>query len=130
LPRKCLLTLKPWVNVWEAIGDLPSLSHTDRPAEAIYHSEPFSEFQRIMRGDRKKVVNHIARTLAPIQFERLSSIGPGQAHADLPPPPPGQGRVQRRVREIVQGNGSPHHNEMGFPPRRWALGASRGYPHN
>jgi DNA (cytosine-5)-methyltransferase 1 len=80
-----LFRLKPWVTVWEAIGDLPNLTHTDRPAEIAYRSEPFSEFQQIMRGNGKKVTNHIARTLAAIQHERLSSIGPGQSHADLPP---------------------------------------------
>lgn len=74
------------VTVWEAIGDLPGRAHTEGGDEACeYACEPFSEFQRLMRGDGRLVTNHVARPLRPTQYERLSSIKPGQTTKDLPP---------------------------------------------
>lgn len=72
------------VTVWEAIGDLPSVPHDDEREHFEYRSEPFSDYQRIMRRDRKIVVNHTPRRLAPTQYERLACLQPGQGHKDLP----------------------------------------------
>lgn len=73
------------VTVWEAIGDLPSRNHTDNHDQPLeYASKPFSDFQKLMRNGNKTVTNHIARFLQPKQFERLSSIEPGQGMKDLP----------------------------------------------
>lgn len=80
-----LFALPSYVNVWEAIGDLPSKNHThntDEPSE--YICPPFSDFQKLMRNGNKTVTNHIARFLQPKQLERLSSIEPGQGMKDLP----------------------------------------------
>ncbi len=80
-----LFPLPGHVTVWEAIGDLPSRSHTEGGDEAgEYGCEPFSDFQSLMRGTGKLVTNHIARPLKPTQYERLSSIEPGQTMKDLP----------------------------------------------
>ncbi len=71
--------------MWEAIGDLPSRNHTDNDDQPLeYACEPFSTFQKLMRNGNKTVTNHIARFLQPKQFERLSSIEPGQGMKDLP----------------------------------------------
>ncbi len=72
------------VTVEEAIGDLPRLKHGTGAELATYASEPQSDYQRSLRGTQTQVRNHIARALAPTQFERLSSILPGQGHKDLP----------------------------------------------
>ncbi len=73
------------VTVWEAIGDLPSRNHTDNNDQPLeYACETFSDFQNLMRNGNKTVTNHIARFLQPKQFERLSSIEPGQGMKDLP----------------------------------------------
>lgn len=80
-----LFALPGHVTVWNAIGDLPSRYHTDtidEPSE--YACQPFSDFQTLMRGQNKTVTNHVARFLQPKQFERLSSIQPGQGMKDLP----------------------------------------------
>jgi DNA (cytosine-5)-methyltransferase 1 len=80
----------PWmgskrhVTVWEAIGDLPSVSHEDARKEYLYCCEPFTEYQDMMRKGRKTVSNHTPRTLAPTQYERLASIEPGEGIKDLP----------------------------------------------
>lgn len=81
-----LLSPDHQVTVWEAIGDLPSLLHGEGKFECQYASDPFSEFQRMMRSETHRTVrNHVARKLAPIQYKRLSSLMPGQALKDLPP---------------------------------------------
>jgi DNA (cytosine-5)-methyltransferase 1 len=72
------------VSVWDAIGDLPSLKHGEGKPVCVYASEPFSDFQRLMRNGSKTVSNHIARRLQPTQYERLASLLPGQGLKDLP----------------------------------------------
>jgi len=72
------------VNVWDAIGDLPSLPYAENKIPTQYLIEPFSYFQSLMRGNQQLLTNHIARPLRPIQFERLASLLPGQGHKDLP----------------------------------------------
>jgi DNA (cytosine-5)-methyltransferase 1 len=72
------------VTVWDAIGDLPPLKHGEGKHVCEYASEPFSDFQRLMRKGSTAVTNHVARKLSPTQYERLASILPGQGLADLP----------------------------------------------
>ena len=73
-----------YVNVWDAIGDLPSVRHGEGWSEAEYSSLPFSDFQRQVRSEDGTVKNHEARQLRSKQFARLSSLKPGQGHKDLP----------------------------------------------
>jgi DNA (cytosine-5)-methyltransferase 1 len=80
-----LFPLSKHVTVWEAIGDLPSKSHTEGKDELCeYAFEPFSDFQKLMRNGNRLVANHVARPLQPKQYERLASIQPGQGLKDLP----------------------------------------------
>ena len=72
------------VSVWGAISDLPRLAHGKGDDITNYLSAPKSTFQELMRGKQYSVKNHIARKLAPMQYERLSSISPGEGHNDLP----------------------------------------------
>jgi DNA (cytosine-5)-methyltransferase 1 len=72
------------VTVWEAIGDFPSLAHGEGQEFCGYASKPTSDYQKIVRNGSKRVRNHVARHLAPIQYERLSSLMPGQGIKDLP----------------------------------------------
>ena len=79
-----LFPLQKYVNVWDAIGDLPSLKHGDGEESSGYAREPFSDYQRLVRNCGSTVTNHISRHLRPTQYERLASIEPGQAMKDLP----------------------------------------------
>jgi DNA (cytosine-5)-methyltransferase 1 len=72
------------ITVWEAIGDLPSIKHGEGREMSEYACAPFSEYQRLMRNGNRAVTNHIARFLQPTQYERLSSLEPGQGLKDLP----------------------------------------------
>ncbi|MCL2644581.1 MAG: DNA cytosine methyltransferase [Betaproteobacteria bacterium] len=72
------------ITVWDAIGDLPSVEH-GKGDEFLHYAIPAqTEFQRKMRGNCIIVRNHIARKLAPIQYQRLASLLPGQGHKNLP----------------------------------------------
>jgi len=73
-----------FVTVWEAIGDLPSRVHGEGKSPDEYTSEPFCDYQVEMRNGSKMLLNHVARMLKPLQFERLSSLKPGQGLKDLP----------------------------------------------
>jgi DNA (cytosine-5)-methyltransferase 1 len=75
---------KKYISVWEAIGDLPSVEHGKGDEFSHYAIPAQTEFQRKMRGNCKIVRNHIARKLAPTQYQRLASLMPGQGHKDLP----------------------------------------------
>jgi DNA (cytosine-5)-methyltransferase 1 len=77
-------SLRPFVTVWDAIGDLPSLRHGEGFEGARLAREPFTEYQGMMRAKRVQVSNHVARRLRPTQYERLASIAPGQGIKDLP----------------------------------------------
>jgi DNA (cytosine-5)-methyltransferase 1 len=79
-----LLNKRAFVNVWEAIGDLPSVCHGEGAEISEYACEAFSDYQRKMRHRSGKVRNHIARRLEPKQYARLASLQPGQGHKDLP----------------------------------------------
>ena len=74
----------PYVTVWDAIGDLPSVRHGEGSDPCEYYCDPFSEYQKKMRTSNGKVRNHIARHLEPMQYARLASLQPGQGHKDLP----------------------------------------------
>ena len=79
-----LFSRSPFVSVWEAIGDLPSLHHGCGDDPTSYACKPFSEYQRAIRTGFDRVRNHVARTLAPTQYARLASLQPGQGNKDLP----------------------------------------------
>ena len=74
----------PFVSVWDAIGDLPSLRHGEGEEPCNYAREAFSDYQVAMRNPYGNVRNHVARSLKPTQYARLASLQPGQGHKDLP----------------------------------------------
>jgi DNA (cytosine-5)-methyltransferase 1 len=73
-----------WVNVWDAIGDLPSIRHGEGEELCEYATTAFSDYQRLVRNPSNHVTNHTARHLRPTQHERLSSIQPGECYKHLP----------------------------------------------
>lgn len=84
LRDSCLSMLRPAVSVWEAIGDLPSMSHDAAVAERReYACPPFSRFQQWARNGEARVKNHSPRRLSDKQYLRLASLQPGQSHKDL-----------------------------------------------
>lgn len=79
-----LWSLPPFVNVWDAIGDLPELEILQGEEDAEYLGVPISEFQKAMRKGTCKLFNHVAPYLAPINIERIKHIPQGGSWRDIP----------------------------------------------
>ena len=77
--------LKPYVTVWDAIGDLPPLMNGEIPDHPLpYRTAPKSEYQANLRGNAIHVGNHAAPCLAPINLKRMKYIPEGGSWRDVP----------------------------------------------
>jgi DNA (cytosine-5)-methyltransferase 1 len=76
--------LKPFVTIWDAIGDLPPLTNGDTRGCQTYGKSPAHEYQRAMRKGSKLLHNHSASKLAPINELRMKHIPPGGSWRDIP----------------------------------------------
>jgi DNA (cytosine-5)-methyltransferase 1 len=75
----------PFVTVWDAIGDLPSLANGEARAERLkYRCASFSDFQRTMRGNAVSIANHQASRLSSINEQRMEHIPEGGSWRDIP----------------------------------------------
>lgn len=73
------------VTVRDAIGDLPPLDAGQEYRNEGYPLAPQTTYQAIMRSESRKIINHIARALTPIQTTRAHVLKEGQDARDLPP---------------------------------------------
>lgn len=76
--------LKPQVNVWDAISDLPLLQGGESCVEYDYNKEPESLFQQYVRQGSYKLKNHCCSKLSRINIERLKYIKQGGSWRDIP----------------------------------------------
>lgn len=76
--------LKPHVTVWDAISDLRPLEHGEGIDQDQYYKTAQTEYQRYIRNGCDYIFNHIAKKMKPTQYERISSLEPGQGIKDLP----------------------------------------------
>ena len=88
------LTANPeehFVNVWDAIGDLPRLENGAGENPCEYTFEPQTKYQEYIRSSKPftqqeqlLLHDHVARKLTPIQYERISKLKEGESMPDLP----------------------------------------------
>lgn len=77
--------LKPFVTVWDAIGDLPPLKNGEDPGRPLsYHTAPQSKYQTYLRGNVAEAANHAAPRLAAINLKRMKHIPEGGSWRDIP----------------------------------------------
>lgn len=76
--------LKPYVTIWDAIGDLASLGNGDSRGRLPYACAPQNDYQRELRGNRAEVENHSAGRLATVNLERMKHIPSGGSWRDIP----------------------------------------------
>ena len=76
--------LKPFVNVGDAIGDLPSLEINGGAEVTEYSIAPITAYQKLIRGASTKLYNHVAGMLSRQNLERLKYIAPGGSWRDIP----------------------------------------------
>ena len=79
-----LAELCPYVTVWEAISDLRPLEHGAGAPQDEYYQPAQNSYQEYARSGSQHVFNHVAKALKTTQFERISSLQPGQGIKDLP----------------------------------------------
>lgn len=76
--------LLPYVTVWEALSDLPSLSIGKGEEIQDYFIPPSNDYQTYIRNGSIKVFNHIAPQLSEINIQRLKYIPQGGSWRDIP----------------------------------------------
>ncbi len=76
--------LRPVTTVRDAIGDLPKLANGEDRGDLAYASSAKCDYQRMLRGISKKVINHSATKLAAINIERMAHIPQGGSWRDIP----------------------------------------------
>jgi DNA (cytosine-5)-methyltransferase 1 len=77
---------KPFVKIWEAIGDLPPLDNGQGTEVQAYSvpTKECSDFQREMRKGCQYVYNHVAPTLSEINLDRMKYIPQGGSWRNIP----------------------------------------------
>ncbi len=99
--HESLFPLKPYVSIWEAIGDLPSLDPGQGTSPMPYGSEAMTSFQLERRHKSTLLHDHVAWELSNVQAERLTYLEEGDGMEKLPPhlaPRSGYGSAYRRMR--------------------------------
>lgn len=77
--------LERFVNVWDAIGDLPVLANGEAPEGPLsYRTAPLCGYQEHLRGNATRVSNHAAPRLQSINLERMRHIPEGGSWRDIP----------------------------------------------
>ena len=76
--------IKPHITVWDAISDLRPLKHGSGTCPDSYYRPPQNDYQKYIRNGNTETFNHFAKLLKPTQYERITSLKPGQGVKDLP----------------------------------------------
>ncbi len=77
-------TLKPYLSVAEAMGDLFDQEPTSRGGSAPYVAAPMNEFQRRAREGGTKLQNHNHVEISALNAARVTSIPQGGGWKDMP----------------------------------------------
>ncbi len=76
--------LKPQVNVWEALSDLPEIANNQTTSPENYADTPKNDYQNYLRSDCEKLTAHYCAKIAAINLERLKHIPQGGSWRDIP----------------------------------------------
>lgn len=76
--------LKPQVNVWNALSDLPEIENRQIISPEKYTTSPQNDYQKYLRKDCKKLTAHYCARIAEINLERLKHIPQGGSWRDIP----------------------------------------------
>jgi DNA (cytosine-5)-methyltransferase 1 len=76
--------LKPQVNVWDALSDLPEIENSQSISPESYAKKPQSTYQKYLRKNSKNLTAHYCAKIAQINLERLKHIPQGGSWRDIP----------------------------------------------
>lgn len=79
-----LLKKENYVTCEEAIGDLPSREYDVGKEEDVYTSKPISSYQKIMRKNSDKLMNHVASQHSDYVKGVIAQVPDGGNYKDLP----------------------------------------------
>jgi DNA (cytosine-5)-methyltransferase 1 len=76
----------PQVTVADAISDLPAIENGNGIVEGLYHTNPESEYQSVLRGQVQKLTQHVCAYMGPVMLDRIRAVPrrPGAGWLDLP----------------------------------------------
>lgn len=83
------------ITIWDAISDLNYLNSGEGEEISNYKLPPMTTYQVMLRGDNKKLFNHVATNHSKISLERLALIPPGAGKEVLP--------AEHRTKSIYSG---------------------------
>jgi DNA (cytosine-5)-methyltransferase 1 len=75
---------RPFVTVWQAIGDLPALKSGEGEPRATYSKVPTSKFQKRVRGGLRVLRNHVCHNLSGPMLTKIAYIPEGGNWTDIP----------------------------------------------
>ena len=81
---KPYLTPEEYITCEQAISDLPSLETELGTEESHYCAAPFTDFQKLMRGDNSVLYNHVAVAHKDFVKETIAQVPDGGNYKDLP----------------------------------------------
>lgn len=83
---KPMLSPDEFITCKDAIGDLPSLEHDLGTEEADYTMPAMTEYQKVMRKNSKKLMNHVGTQHSPKTVKLISMVPEGKNYKSLPAP--------------------------------------------
>jgi DNA (cytosine-5)-methyltransferase 1 len=76
---------KPFVTVWDAIGDLPPVSNGATKVKVRYRrGKAKNAYQRAARRGKRVVLDHVCHELAPRTVKRVATVPEGGNWRDIP----------------------------------------------
>jgi DNA (cytosine-5)-methyltransferase 1 len=106
--------LIPYVNLWEAIGDLPPVGAGEGTEVMPYDSAPKNDYQRLLRCGSEELFNHTAMRHSQRLVQRFSHVRCGES--GLHAPRPHQAR-QRGNATVISDRGYSQNNRRMHPDR-------------
>lgn len=76
--------LKPQVNVWDALSDLPEIANNQITSPDGYTCPPQNAYQTYLRNGCEQLTAHYCARLAEVNLERLKHIPQGGSWRDIP----------------------------------------------
>ena len=74
-----------YITCEQAIGDLPSLEHELGEEVSTYTQDPYTKYQKLMRGSNTVLYNHVAINHKDFVKKVISMVPDGGNYKDLPP---------------------------------------------
>jgi DNA (cytosine-5)-methyltransferase 1 len=75
---------RPFVTVWDAIGDLPVLKNGGGTARGKHRKAPVTRYQRRARGRATQIHNHVCHALSKAMLKRISHVYEGGNWTQIP----------------------------------------------